>query len=53
VKTVALVPLVAALLVAAPASARTLLLGRSWQGRPIEAIDESTSTATSPGAGGR
>src|SRR5216684_4455946 len=38
VKTVALVPLLAALLLAAPASARTLL-GRSWQGRPIEAVE--------------
>ena len=36
--TVALV-LVGALLVAAPASASTVLLGRSWQGRPIEAIE--------------
>jgi murein peptide amidase A len=40
VKTPALVPvLAAALLIATPASARTLLLGRSWQGRPIEAIE--------------
>ena len=38
-KAAALVSLVSALLLSAPASARTVLLGRSWQGRPIEAIE--------------
>ncbi len=43
--TVALV-LVGALLVAAPASASTVLLGRSWQGRPIEAIEVGNRSGT-------
>jgi protein MpaA len=39
-KTVALVAvLAAALAIAIPADARTVLLGRSWQGRPIEAVE--------------
>jgi murein peptide amidase A len=38
-KTVALASVVAALLPATPASARTVLLGRSWQGRPITAVE--------------
>jgi murein peptide amidase A len=39
VRPVALVQVVVAVLVAAPAPARTLLLGRSWRGRPIDAIE--------------
>src|SRR5439155_15088853 len=31
--------LLAAVAVAAPASGRTILLGRSWQGRPISAVE--------------
>jgi hypothetical protein len=46
VKTVALVPVIAALLIAAPASARTVLLGRSWQGRPIAAIEVGNPSGT-------
>jgi protein MpaA len=46
VKTFALLPLLVALLVAAPASARTLLLGRSWQGRPIEAVEVGNPSGT-------
>jgi protein MpaA len=39
-KTVALVALLAtAFVIALPADARTVQLGRSWQGRPIEAIE--------------
>src|SRR5712692_409478 len=46
VKTIALIPLVVALLLAAPASGRTLLLGRSWQGRPIEAVEVGNPSGT-------
>jgi protein MpaA len=46
VKIVALIPLVVALLVAAPASARTVLLGRSWQGRPIRAVEVGNPSGT-------
>ena len=45
-KTAALVSVVLALLSAAPASARTLLLGRSWQGRPIEAVEVGNRSGT-------
>ncbi len=45
-KTVALVSLLAALLIAVPASARTLLLGRSWQARPIEAVEVGNPSGT-------
>jgi protein MpaA len=38
-KLTTLVSLLAFLLVVAPASARTVLLGRSWQGRPIRAVE--------------
>ena len=44
-KTFAFVSVVA-LLVAAPASARTVLLGRSWQGRPIEAVQVGNRSGT-------
>jgi protein MpaA len=37
---------VAALLVAPSASARTLLLGRSWEGRPIEAVEVGNPSGT-------
>jgi murein peptide amidase A len=46
VKNVALVLLVAALLIAAPASARTVLLGRSWQGRQIRAVEVGNPSGT-------
>jgi len=46
VKTCALLSLLVALLIATPASARTLLLGRSWQGRPIEAVDVGNPSGT-------
>jgi murein peptide amidase A len=46
VKIVALYPVIAALLIATPASARTALLGRSWQGRPIEAIEVGNRSGT-------
>jgi protein MpaA len=46
VKIVALIPLVVALLVAAPPSARTVLLGRSWQGRPIRAVEVGNPSGT-------
>ena len=45
-KTVALLSLAAALLIAVPASARSVLLGRSWQGRPIEAIEVGNRSGT-------
>ncbi len=38
--------LVAALAVAATASARTVLLGRSWQGRPIRAVEVGNPSGT-------
>ena len=38
-RTSALVALIAACALPASASARTVLLGRSWQGRPIQAIE--------------
>jgi murein tripeptide amidase MpaA len=46
VKIIALIPLVVALLVAAPPSARTVLLGRSWQGRPIRAVEVGNPSGT-------
>jgi hypothetical protein len=46
VRTVALVTLFAAVLLAAPASAGTLLLGRSWQGRAIEAVEVGNAAGT-------
>ena len=45
-KTCALLSLLVALLIATPASARTLLLGRSWQGRPIEAVEVGNPSGT-------
>ena len=45
-KTCALLSLLVALLIATPASARTLLLGRSWQGRPIEAVEVGKPSGT-------
>jgi protein MpaA len=48
VRTLAFVMwVVAACGVAAPASARTVLLGRSWQGRPIEAVEVGNRSGTS------
>jgi protein MpaA len=41
-----LVLLAAALLLAAAASGRTLLLGRSWQGRPIRAVEVGNPSGT-------
>jgi protein MpaA len=41
-----LLPLVAGLLVAAPAPARTMLLGRSWHGRPIRAVEVGDRAGT-------
>jgi murein peptide amidase A len=38
--------LVAACALPAPASARTVLLGRSWQGRPIEAVEVGNPAGT-------
>ncbi len=38
--------LVAACALAAPASARTVLLGRSWQGRPIRAVEVGSPSGT-------
>jgi murein peptide amidase A len=46
VKAVALIILLAAVLLAAPASARTPLLGRSWQGRAIEAVEVGNPAGT-------
>ena len=45
-KRVTLVSLLALLLVVAPASARTVLLGRSWQGRPIRAVEVGNPSGT-------
>src|SRR5436189_798790 len=36
----------ASLLIVAPASARTMLLGRSWQGRPIRAVEVGNPSGT-------
>jgi protein MpaA len=36
----------AALLAAAPASARSVLLGRSWEGRPIRAVEVGNPSGT-------
>src|SRR5437016_2373927 len=44
--TVALVSMFAALLLATPASARTVPLGRSWQGRPIAAVEVGNPSGT-------
>ena len=44
-KTVALVLLVVSALVATVASARTTLLGRSWQGRPIRLVEVGNPAA--------
>src|SRR5262245_15714713 len=46
VKTAALVAMFAALLLAAPAAARRVLLGRSWQGRPIVAVEVGNPSGT-------
>jgi protein MpaA len=47
VKSVALLVLLAtALVLAATASGRTLLLGRSWQGRPIRAVEVGNPSGT-------
>jgi protein MpaA len=45
-KLATLVSLLAFLLVVAPASARTVLLGRSWQGRPIHAVEVGNPSGT-------
>jgi protein MpaA len=45
-KLAALVSLLASLSVVAPASARTVLLGRSWQGRPIRAVEVGNRSGT-------
>jgi protein MpaA len=42
----ALVSLLVVLVVVAPASARTVLLGRSWQGRPIRAVEVGNPSGT-------
>lgn len=42
----ALVSLLAYLSVVTPASARTVLLGRSWQGRPIRAVEVGNPSGT-------
>jgi protein MpaA len=45
-KLATLIALLACLLVVAPASARTVLLGRSWQGRPISAVEVGNPSGT-------
>ena len=45
-KSVALFSALVAWLMAAPVSARTLLLGRSWQARPIEAVEVGNPSGT-------
>jgi hypothetical protein len=45
-KLATLVFLLASLSVVAPASARTVLLGRSWQGRPIRAVEVGHASGT-------
>jgi protein MpaA len=45
-KVVGLVSLLASLAVIGPASARTVLLGRSWQGRPITAVEVGNPSGT-------
>jgi len=45
-KLVALLSFLASLLVVAPASARTVLLGRSSQGRPIRAVEVGNPSGT-------
>jgi protein MpaA len=45
-KLAALVSLLAFLVVVAPVSARTVLLGRSWQGRPIRAVEVGNPSGT-------
>jgi Zinc carboxypeptidase len=45
-KLAALVSVLASLSVVAPASARTVLLGRSWQGRPIRAVEVGNRSGT-------
>src|SRR5213596_3394719 len=46
-RKLALVSLIlAACAIAASASARTLMLGRSWQGRPIEAVEVGNRSGT-------
>jgi hypothetical protein len=42
----ALASLLASLSIVAPASARTVLLGRSWQGRPIRAVEAGNPSGT-------
>jgi protein MpaA len=42
----ALIPFVAALLLATPAAGRTVPLGRSWQGRPIAAVEVGNPSGT-------
>jgi len=42
----ALASLLASLSIVAPASARTVLLGRSWQGRPIRAVEAGNASGT-------
>jgi protein MpaA len=46
VKGAAVVSMLAAALLAAPASPRTVLLGRSWQGRPIRAVEVGDRSGT-------
>jgi murein peptide amidase A len=46
VKRIALACLLACLFMAAPASARTLSIGRSWQGRPILAVEVGNPAGT-------
>jgi protein MpaA len=45
-KVVGLLSVVASLAVVTPASARTVLLGRSWQGRPITAVEVGNPSGT-------
>lgn len=45
-RVAALLPLVAVLLVSAPAPPRTMLLGRSWQGRPIRTVEVGDRSGT-------
>jgi succinylglutamate desuccinylase len=45
-KLAALVSVLVSLLVVAPTSARTVLLGRSWQGRPIRAVEVGIASGT-------
>lgn len=45
-KGAAVVSMLAAALLAAPASPRTVLLGRSWQGRPIRAVEVGDRSGT-------